>query len=96
MDDAQFDNFVKDEISSCSCGKDNLRIQPRLLRLHRSLIGEGSHRRLSSSIRLESEISQQHCEAIIIEKLPSGVFADPFELQHLVQRRGTYSPFRVI
>lgn len=25
------------------------------------------------------------CKAIVIERLPSGVFADPFELQHLTQ-----------
>lgn len=87
LDDAEFDDFVKDEISSCYCRKDNINIEPRLSSLHRSLIGEGSHRRLSSTIRLESEISERPCEAIIIEKLPSGVFADPFELQHLVQRK---------
>lgn len=54
-------------------------------------MGEGSHRRLSSSIRLESEHSLQSCEGIIIEKLPSGVFADPFELQHLVHRKGRFT-----
>ncbi|KAJ8544067.1 hypothetical protein K7X08_025685 [Anisodus acutangulus] len=30
--------------------------------------------------------SPKSCEVIIVERLPSGVFADPFELQHLVQR----------
>jgi hypothetical protein len=25
---------------------------------------------------------------VLIEKLPSGVFADPFELQHFVERKG--------
>lgn len=89
LDDSEFDNYVKHEISSCSCQlpKDNLNYPPRLLTLHRNLMGEGSHRRLSSSIRLESEHSLQSCEGIIIEKLPSGVFADPFELQHLVHRK---------
>ncbi|CAH1413544.1 unnamed protein product [Lactuca virosa] len=28
------------------------------------------------------------CKAIVIERLPSGVFADPFELQHLTQLDG--------
>ncbi|KAF3612373.1 putative protein vip1-like, partial [Capsicum annuum] len=30
--------------------------------------------------------SSKSFEVIIVERLPSGVFADPFELQHLVQR----------
>ncbi|KAI3863927.1 hypothetical protein MKW98_031519 [Papaver atlanticum] len=33
-----------------------------------------------------SELPEHFCEAVVIERLPSGVFADPFELQHLVQR----------
>ncbi|KAI3905058.1 hypothetical protein MKX01_017304, partial [Papaver californicum] len=33
-----------------------------------------------------SELPAHFCEAVVIERLPSGVFADPFELQHLVQR----------
>lgn len=69
------------------------KVLPRLLDLGRHLIGEGSHRRLSSSIRfsiqpdLISDLSSQFCEIIIIERLPSGVFADPFELEHILQRR---------
>ncbi|XP_056692388.1 uncharacterized protein [Spinacia oleracea] len=64
----------------------------KLLQLERRLIGEGSHRRLSSSVRLSiqpnliADFSSQMCEIIIIERLPSGVFADPFELQHLIYR----------
>ncbi|KAI3980020.1 hypothetical protein MKX01_042674 [Papaver californicum] len=57
------------------------------------LIGEGSHRRLFSSLKVSvqphttiSELPEHFCEAVVIERLPSGVFADPFELQHLVQR----------
>ncbi|KAJ8435952.1 hypothetical protein Cgig2_023328 [Carnegiea gigantea] len=65
---------------------------PRLLDLGRHLIGEGSHRRLSSSVTfsiqpdLVSKLSSRLCEVIIIERLPSGVFADPFELEHIVQQ----------
>ncbi|KAF7804699.1 Phosphatidylinositol-glycan biosynthesis class X protein [Senna tora] len=58
-----------------------------------NVIGEGSHRRLSTSIKIQtqransaSELSSFSCQFIILERLPSGVFADPFELQHLVQR----------
>ncbi|KAH9617872.1 hypothetical protein KSS87_018617, partial [Heliosperma pusillum] len=64
----------------------------RLLGLERHLIGEGSHRRLSSSIKfsvqqdLSPHFLSQMCEVIIIERLPSGVFADPFELDHILQR----------
>ncbi|GKE29394.1 phosphatidylinositol-glycan biosynthesis class X protein [Tanacetum coccineum] len=65
---------------------------PRLSVLQRKLIGEGSHRRLTSSIKVENqpEVSCKFpslcCMAIIVERLPSGVLADPFELEHLTQR----------
>lgn len=90
LDDSKFNSFLKTDISPSS----SQMLQPELnnkeskmLALHRNLIGEGSHRRLSSSIRLEIQVSAQSCQAIVIERLPSGVFADPFELQHLVQRK---------
>ncbi|KAF5935795.1 hypothetical protein HYC85_026924 [Camellia sinensis] len=58
----------------------------------RHLIGEGSHRHLSSSIRLSiqpestTEPPRHLCKIILVERLPSGIFADPFELQHLLER----------
>ncbi|KAJ0984746.1 hypothetical protein J5N97_003102 [Dioscorea zingiberensis] len=61
--------------------------------LHRSLIGEGSHRRLVTSFKLNlksnelSWLNHHYCEIVFIERLPIGVFADPFELQHLVERQ---------
>ncbi|KMS95558.1 hypothetical protein BVRB_007040 [Beta vulgaris subsp. vulgaris] len=64
----------------------------RLMDLERRLNGEGSHRRLSSSIKVSiqpdriADFSSHICEVILIERLPSGVFADPFELQHLLHR----------
>ncbi|XP_056685288.1 uncharacterized protein [Spinacia oleracea] len=64
----------------------------KLLHLECRLIGEGSYRLLSSSIRLSiqpdliADFSSQMCEIIILVSLPSGVFADPFELQHLIYR----------
>lgn len=67
---------------------------PKLSLLGRNLIGEGSHRRLTSSIKIKihqeisSNLPSLSCKAIVIERLPSGVFADPFELQHLTQRGG--------
>ncbi|KAI7995489.1 Phosphatidylinositol-glycan biosynthesis class X protein [Camellia lanceoleosa] len=59
--------------------------------LKRHLIGEGALRCLSSSIRLSiqpesiAELPRHFCKIIIVERLPSGIFADPFELQHLLQ-----------
>ncbi|CAL5197128.1 unnamed protein product [Lathyrus oleraceus] len=56
-------------------------------------VASGSHRRVSTLIKLQtqqlkslSDLLSYSCELIIIERLPSGVFADPFELQHLAQR----------
>lgn len=90
LDDSKFNRFLKTDISLSSCQMLPPELnnkQPKMLALHRNLIGEGSHRRLSSTIRFEVGKSAQSCQAIVIERLPSGVFADPFELQHLVQRK---------
>ncbi|ESQ39832.1 hypothetical protein EUTSA_v10000976mg [Eutrema salsugineum] len=55
---------------------------------HRNITGEGSHRHLLTSIKLLPLHSQsQFNELVIVERLPLGVFADPFELQNLQQRR---------
>lgn len=91
--DQEFDYFVASEIL-LGLFKDKYHLLPTQFGLHRNVTGEGSHRRLSSSIRfkrnpeLKNVLISQSCELIIIERLPSGVFADPFELQHLVQRNG--------
>ncbi|CAL9117366.1 unnamed protein product [Musa textilis] len=61
--------------------------------LQRQLHGEGSHRHLISTLRfmnksyIRSLLDSQYCKAVIIERLPIGVFADSFELQHLVHRK---------
>ncbi|KAG8382508.1 hypothetical protein BUALT_Bualt05G0084600 [Buddleja alternifolia] len=85
--DSQFSFFIENEIplGMSEMPRDNSNVMSIL---HRNIIGEGSHRRLSSSMRLktQSELTEQSCEIIIIERLPNGVFADPFELQHLVHR----------
>nr|XP_043627483.1 uncharacterized protein LOC122599089 isoform X2 [Erigeron canadensis] len=89
VDDA-FQNFISNELSHGFCEKQN--IVPKLSVLQRQLIGEGSHRRLTSSIRIEiqpevlSKSPSLFCESILVERLPFGVFADPFELEHLTQR----------
>ncbi|KAH6810232.1 hypothetical protein C2S51_023994 [Perilla frutescens var. frutescens] len=90
----EFDSFIANEIplSLCRVLEEKNHVLPLLSSLHRNVIGEGSHRLLSSSLRLKlqrelkHEVTARSCEVVIIEKLPSGVFADPFELQHLVQR----------
>ncbi|KAJ4792528.1 Phosphatidylinositol-glycan biosynthesis class X protein [Rhynchospora pubera] len=64
----------------------------KISNLHRSLEGEGSHRHLISKLKtIESDSSSTYldrynCELVIIETL-NGVFADPFELQRLVNRK---------
>ncbi|KAJ9537619.1 hypothetical protein OSB04_030352 [Centaurea solstitialis] len=92
--DQTFQDFIASELSNGFCEKlqDNHNFVPKLSVLQRRLIGEGSHRRLTSSIRIESQpevsskLSSLFCKAIIVERLPSGVFADPFELEHLTER----------
>jgi len=55
--------------------------------------GEGSHRHVVSTLTFVNQsdgkkwLDSHSCEAVIIERLPIGVFADPFELQHLVHHR---------
>ena len=92
--DSDFQDFVAHELCPGSCELlDGLNLVMGLSVQQRALIGDGSHRHLSSSIRfnipeLVAELPIPFCEAIIIEKLPHGIFADPFELQHLLQRGG--------
>ncbi|KAM4106428.1 hypothetical protein ACB094_04G064900 [Castanea mollissima] len=91
--DSDFQGFRAQVLPLGMCGKlpNHLNLVPRLSVLQHNLIGEGSHRHLSSSIRFSmdpesiTDLSTHSCEVIIIERLPSGVFADPFELQHLLQ-----------
>ncbi|XP_012081055.1 phosphatidylinositol-glycan biosynthesis class X protein isoform X2 [Jatropha curcas] len=94
--ESNFQDFTKDELFSCKLLPDNLDALLRESVLNRLLVGEGSHRRLHSSIRLHfqsestSQLSTHFCKIIIIERLPSGVFADPFELQHLLHRGAVF------
>uniref|UniRef100_A0A7N0UW35 Phosphatidylinositol-glycan biosynthesis class X protein n=2 Tax=Kalanchoe fedtschenkoi TaxID=63787 RepID=A0A7N0UW35_KALFE len=94
VDDLHFETFVEQELSGSSCGAlaGDLELMPVLSVSERYLIGEGSHRRLSTTIRLRFPLAKTQigsCEVIFVERLPHGVFADPFELQHL-QRRGVF------
>ncbi|XP_058190359.1 uncharacterized protein LOC131307725 isoform X1 [Rhododendron vialii] len=92
--DSSFINFIENELPLGFRGvlQEELNLILRLSDLQCYLTGEGSHRRLSSSIKLsgqlesKAELPRHSCKAIIIEKLPSRIFADPFELQHLLQR----------
>ncbi|XP_022881681.1 uncharacterized protein LOC111398806 isoform X3 [Olea europaea var. sylvestris] len=101
--DSQFEEFIANKIplGLCDVHQDERYFVPRLLAMHRNLIGVGSHRQLSSSIRIKmqgeskSKLPAQSCQVIIIEKLPSGGFADPFELQHLVHR-GVFTDVAVL
>ncbi|KAJ1266173.1 hypothetical protein BS78_08G130900 [Paspalum vaginatum] len=68
---------------------------PTLSKLQRQLVGEGSHRRLVYSVEfggacrgaMVNFLDGYDAHLVIIEKLPNGVFADPFELQHFVERK---------
>lgn len=96
--DLDFEDFIARELplGSCEVLQEKFNIVPKLSVMGRHLIGEGSHRRLSSSIGFKiqpeslSELTLHFCEVIIVERLPYGVFADPFELQHLIQH-GVFS-----
>ncbi|CAN1256767.1 Phosphatidylinositol-glycan biosynthesis class X protein [Linum perenne] len=92
LHDSSFQDLIHDELSKFSCkmsGEPHL--QFLLSGLERHVIGEGSHRSLSSTIQLQVlPESSQTCKLVMIERLPSGVFADPFELDHLLQR-GVYA-----
>ncbi|XWS49531.1 hypothetical protein CRYUN_Cryun12cG0011000 [Craigia yunnanensis] len=95
LHDSSFEDFMAHELSSslCEVFPYNQNLDVRLSVLEHSLVGEGSHRHLSSSIRLQIEadsspkLPAHFCEVIIIQRLPLGVFADPFELQHLHERK---------
>ncbi|RDX89262.1 Phosphatidylinositol-glycan biosynthesis class X protein, partial [Mucuna pruriens] len=103
LHDSDFENFMSQEVTSglCEVLPDNHNFVLSLSDLKRNLTGEGSHRSLSTLIKFQtqqskslSELLSYSCEFIIIERLPSGVFADPFELQRLVQR-GMFSDIAV-
>ncbi|XP_030466344.2 uncharacterized protein LOC115685405 [Syzygium oleosum] len=102
LDDAAFEHYRDVELTRCSY--EMLPPDPRnvfkLSDLDRHLTGEGSHRSLFTSIRIsvDEEFAAKSlfsfCEAVLVERLPSGVFADPFELQH-VRDRGGYGEVAV-
>lgn len=98
LHDSTFQDFIAQEpFCLCKTLPNNHNFVPRLSSLRRSLIGEGSHRHLSSSLRLDIQLQSttdkpsHNCVVILVERLPSGVYADPFELQHLLQHGGKCS-----
>lgn len=92
--DSKFNSFIENEIPHdlSKVLQENNYATPASSVLHQNIVGEGSHRRLYSDLRFrvqpefKSDLTRQSCVVVLIERLPSGVFADPFELQHLVQR----------
>ncbi|GMJ00239.1 hypothetical protein like AT5G46850 [Hibiscus trionum] len=96
LHDSSFEHFMAHELSSslCQVTPENRNRGVRLSVRELSLVGEGSHRQLSLSIGLQTgaesipELPSHVCEVIIIQRLPLGVFADPFELQSLQKRMG--------
>ncbi|KAK9059392.1 hypothetical protein SSX86_022012 [Deinandra increscens subsp. villosa] len=93
LNDRIFQDCISSELSHVFCEKQNF--MPKLSVIVLQLLGDGSHRRLSSPFKIanQPEVTSKLpslCEAVIIARLPSGVFADPFELQHLTER-GVFS-----
>ncbi|XP_061336544.1 uncharacterized protein LOC133283666 [Gastrolobium bilobum] len=95
LHDSDFENFMSQEVPFGFCevlpNNHNFLLRPSVLK--RNLIGGSSHPSVSTLIKFPtqqskslSELLSYSCEFIIIERLSSGVFADPFELQRLVQR----------
>ncbi|XP_068640475.1 uncharacterized protein [Aristolochia californica] len=94
--DSDFQTFLDKKLCSHLCNWLISGHKPvfKLSSNQRQLIGEGSHRHLRSSIKLVilsdagnvSTLDTLLCKVVLVEKLPRGVFVDPFELQHLVQR----------
>lgn len=98
LQDSTFQDIIaRKPFGSCKTLPNNLKFVPRLSSLRLSLIGEGSHRYRSSLVRLDvqlnapTELPPHNCAVIILERLPSGVYADPFELQNLIQHGGECS-----
>jgi len=90
LDDSEFRNFLLLQQCSDKVPTQDSNIVPATSFIqHRNITGEGSHRNLITSIKLLLHHSEsQFRELVIVERLPLGVFADPFELQSLQQRRG--------
>ncbi|KAK4758270.1 hypothetical protein SAY87_019571 [Trapa incisa] len=93
LDDSHFQDFKKRKVYPCLCKETVSRtLKLELSGLGRRLIGEGSHRQLSSSIKIKLNkksrvnLLSYSCKVIVIEILPRGIFADQFELQHLFER----------
>nr|CAB3462510.1 unnamed protein product [Digitaria exilis] len=84
---------MSDSTELCKGITDDVEV-PALSELRRQLVGEGSHRRLVYSLKfgacqdaMVNFLDGHDAHLVIVEKLPNGVFADPFELQHFVERK---------
>lgn len=92
--DSLFDDFLTQDLPVNLCKILPCDLNTVLsLSIQSRIKGDGSHRQLSSTIKfnIEKSLSQvltHRCKFIIIERLPSGVFVDPFELEHLLHRAG--------
>lgn len=103
LEDAAFEHYRDAELTRCSYEMQpcDLRDVFKLSDLDRRLTGDGSHRSLFTSIRIsvDEELAAKSpfrfCEVVLVERLPSGVFADPFELQH-IRDRGVYGEVAVL
>ncbi|XP_059141579.1 phosphatidylinositol-glycan biosynthesis class X protein-like [Physella acuta] len=62
------------------------------LKMHWNLLGHGFHRELITTITIPDDIRTLHsnkgCSILLLQSLPPGVYADPFQLSSLVQFGG--------
>ncbi len=82
------------ECSPSSAGGDDREGHWVLEDIERKLVGKGSHRVVQSTLTLSgpsgsAQALYDGCELRLLERLPSGVFADQFELQGIRRRGGT-------
>ncbi|CAE6215165.1 unnamed protein product [Arabidopsis arenosa] len=97
LDDSEFRNFLLLQQCSDKVPTQDSNIVPLTsLIQHRNITGEGSHRNLLTSIKIQflHHSESEFRELVIVERLPLGVFADPFELQSL-QKRSVFSDVSV-
>ncbi|KAG7536148.1 Glycosylphosphatidylinositol-mannosyltransferase I PIG-X/PBN1 [Arabidopsis suecica] len=90
LDESEFRNFLLLQQCSDEVHTQDSNIVPSTsLIQYRNITGEGSHRNLLTSIKLQllHHAESEFRELVIVERLPLGVFSDPFELQSLQQRR---------
>lgn len=78
------------DLSDCKPAGDDNEERWVLQDIQRTLVGSGAHRVLHSTLTLSGpQTLGDGCHLRLVERLPTGVFADQFELQGIQRRGGT-------